>query len=70
VSGSQSRLFRVDEGLRQGCLFLSVMGMIKELENETLGVNVSGSWCGALLEHAYGDLHKKKLEAVQDRVGR
>ena len=35
-----------------------------------LGVNVSGSWCGALLEHSYGDLHKKKLEAVQDRVGR
>ena len=46
------------------------MGLIKELENENLGVNVSGSWCGALPEHAYGGLHKKKLEPVQDRVGR
>ena len=55
VDGQQSRWFRVDEGLRQGCplspLLYSVyiMGMVEELERENLGVKVSGVWCGALL---------------------
>ena len=45
VDGQQSRWFRVDEGLRQGCPLsplLYSMGMVEELERENLGVKVSG----------------------------
>ena len=41
VDGQQSRWFRVDEGLRQGCPL--------SWRNENIGVKVSGVWCGALL---------------------
>ena len=55
VDGQQSRWFRVEEGLRQGCPLspllysIYIMEMVEELERESLGVKVSGVWCGALL---------------------
>ena len=53
VDVQQSRWFRVDEGLRQGCPLSSllystgiyIMGMAEELEKENLGVKVEGVWC-------------------------
>ena len=79
VDGQQSRWFRVDEGLWQGCplspLLYSVyiMGMVEELERENLGVKVSGVWCGALL---YADdivliaESGEELQKMLDMVGR
>ena len=46
VDGQQSRWFRVEEGLRQGCPLspllysIYIMGMVEELERESLGVNL------------------------------
>ena len=79
VDRQQSRWFRVDEGLRQGCplspLLYSVyiMGMVEELERENLGVKVSGVWCGASI---YADdivliaESGEELQKMLDMVGR
>ena len=55
LDSQQSRWFKVDEGLRQGCSLspllysIYVMGMLEEeLENAGLGVQMDGIWCGAL----------------------
>ena len=39
------------------------MGMIEELERESLGVEVSGGWCGALL---YADDNVLIAEACEE----
>ena len=79
VDGQQSRWFRVEEGLRQGCPLspllysIYIMGMVEELERESLGVKVSGVWCGALL---YADdivliaETGEELQKMLDMVGR
>ena len=55
LDGEQSRWFRVEKGLRQGCPLspllysIYVMGMVEKLEEEGLGVKEGEYWCGALL---------------------
>ena len=55
LDGQQSRWFRVEKGLRQGCPLspllysIYVMGMVEKLEEEGLGVKKRDCWCGALL---------------------
>ena len=54
LDGQQSRWFKVENGLRQGCPLspllysIYVMGMVEKLE-EGLGVKEGDYWCGALL---------------------
>ena len=55
LDGEQSRWFKVEKGLRQGCPLspllysIYVMGMVEELEDSGLGVKEEEVWCGALL---------------------
>ena len=55
LDGEQSRWFKVEKGLRQGCPLspllysIYVMGMVEELEDSGLGVKEEEEWCGALL---------------------
>ena len=55
LDGKQSRWFKVENGLRQGCPLspllysIYVMGMVEKLEEEGLGVKEGDYWCGALL---------------------
>ena len=55
LDGEQSRWFKVEKGLRQGCPLspllysIYVMGMVEELEDRGLGVKEEEEWCGALL---------------------
>ena len=55
VDGQQSRWFRVEEGLRQDCPLspllysIYIMGMVEELERESLGVK----YLGFGVEHYY-----------------
>ena len=55
LDGQQSRWFKVDKRLRQGCalspLLHSIyqMGLVEKLEEEGLGEREGDFWCGALL---------------------
>ena len=55
LDGQQSRWFKMENGLRQGCPLspllysIYVMGMVEKLEEEGLGVKQGDYWCGALL---------------------
>ena len=55
MDNEQSRWFSVEEGLRQGwplsplLYSIYVMGMVEEIEDKGVGVEVDGVWCGALL---------------------
>ena len=55
LDGQQSRWFKVENGLRQGCPLspllysIYVMEMVEKLEEESLGVKDGDYWCGALL---------------------
>ena len=75
LDGQQSRWFRVEKGLRQGCPLsaliysIYVMGMVEKLEEEGLGVKEGDCWCGALL---YADdivLLLEELQKMLDLMG-
>ena len=52
MDGECSWWFEVKAGQRQGCRqfsIVSVMEMLKDLEEKRLGIEVEGTWCGGLL---------------------
>ena len=55
LGGECSRWFEVEAGLRQDCPLspvlssVYVMGMLKDLEEKGLGIEVEGIWCDELL---------------------
>ena len=55
LGGECSRWFEVEAGLRQGCPLCPVlysahvMELLKDLEENKLGIEVEGAWCGGLL---------------------
>ena len=69
--------FKVENGLRQGCLLspllysIYVMGMVEKLEEEGLGVKEGDYWCGVLL---YSDVvllaeYPEELQKMLDMMG-